>query len=327
MKHTDHNSKDNCLSNSQMVDKIRWWLCYVLLTVFSTSLFADNRAITLIYQDDKDFAVEIARSIAVKLKQADFSTSLTPYHSITKKLIDDLPEDTLIVTLGGEASDLIVHEDIPNPVLSLLVTRHAYETLKKNNGNKKNWATLILDQPYERQLLMIKHLLGRNATTGILLGSHSLDEKPLLLEAANKHKQNVIIDQINITDQLISSIKKLINKSDVILAIPDPVAFNRNTIRGILLLTYRKNIPLIGFSSSYVKAGAVAALHSEPDQIIKQANKIITEFMQTGVFKHSYYYPDDFSISINNKVAYTLGIPADKSDSVKDKILSEELDQ
>ena len=47
-----------------------------------------------------------------------------------------------------------------------------------------------------------------------------------------------------------------VENSEVLLGVPDGVIYNSNNIRNILPSSYRRGIPLIGFSQGYVRAGA-----------------------------------------------------------------------
>ena len=123
-----------------------------------------------------------------------------------------------------------------------------------------------------------------------------------------KKETNINIEIIENSDQLTASLKALNHSVDVLLTLPDPIVYNKNTIRGFLLLAYRNKLPIIGFSKAYVKAGAIAAIYSKPEQISKQVLSIVDGFLSNNAFEHNNYYPDDFSIALNKNIARSLGI-------------------
>jgi len=289
-------------------------LLLVLLLLPGTSR-AENNSVTIIYQIDKSFSINIANNIADKLHENNTNIDLLPLQSLNADKLSQIPADRLIVSLGSEATLELLNLQVANPVLSLLIPKQSYETLLKDKKGRGQWSALLINQPIDRQFLLIKHLFGKGATIGTLLGPYSASEKSILSKTSRQHNMELHIQQIDTTDQLIPALKTLTHNTDVVLALPDPVAFNKNTIRGILLLTYRENIPLIGFSRSYVKAGAIAALFSELDQISDQAYRIIRRHF-TGRFDQDIYYPDDFSIAINRKVARTLNINLKTEDTL-----------
>ena len=96
----------------------------------------------------------------------------------------------------------------------------------------------------------------------------------------------------------------MLNDSDVLIALPDPIVFNLRTTRNILLSTYRKRVPVIGFSKSYVKAGALAAIYSTPEFIGKQTGEIITDLavkssLNNKLLPLPHSHSKYFTISVN----------------------------
>ena len=313
-------------TNKLLMKSVQLIVSVALFLTFA-SCFAGGQDVALVYQQDKSFAVTIASHIAKKLGNSNISTSLITLQSLQDLGTQQIESSTLIVGLGSETTYELLKKDISTPILSLLIPKQSYDTMLKNKNGENQWSVLFIDQPISRQLLLIKHLLGPDKTIGTLLGPYSISEKQDLTRLAGSHGQQLQIQEIQITDQLISSLKTLSHNSDVVLALPDPVAFNKQTIRGILLLTYRENIPLIGFSRSYVKAGAIASLFSELDQISNQAYEMIEQFLVSGKFEEQIYYPEYFSIAINRKVARTLNISLQDEDTLISLIKNDERNQ
>ena len=287
----------------------RYVLFFILLCIVNPSLLlAQGTSILILNQSNKGFSEKLIDSIRNDLSKKN------KLITIDKKSIRELPDlDSissydLILTLGNKPAEYLLKKAPKKPVLSLLITERAVKLLKKIHKPSHPWATLTLDQPIKRQLLLIKHLLGRNITVGTIFGPASKKNQKAIASAAKNIGIKLVHETTTITDQLISALKSLTSKSDVLLSIPDPIAFNKKNIRGILLLTYRKNIPVIGFSQSYVKAGALAATYSSHQQISRQAIEIINEFTNTRTLKSNNHKAKYFSVAINEKVARTLNI-------------------
>ena len=104
-----------------------------------------------------------------------------------------------------------------------------------------------------------------------------------------------------------------------------PVVYNKKSIRGILLLTYRNKTPVVGFSKSYIKAGATTGLYSTPEQIaIDAAGNIINFFRNNMKFSSNKYRPESFSMDINTRVAKAIKLEiADKNGIINSIIKSE----
>jgi ABC-type uncharacterized transport system substrate-binding protein len=281
---------------------------YILLFVTSIPCaLAQDTSILIISQADSYFSKTVAESINVKTNNNHSSVKTDRINLNLRPDSEFVSKYDLIITLGNKPAEYILKKKVKRPVLSLLITQRALHLLNKKYKPVHSWSTISLDQPIKRQFLLIKYLLGDNITVGTIFGPVSQRSQQEIIESANSIGTNLLYENTDITDQLISALKSLISKSDVLLAIPDPVAFNKKTIRGILLLTYRKNIPVIGFSQSYVKAGALAAIYSNPEQVSQQATEIIDAFINNGLTSAN-YKPKYFSIAINKKITRNLNI-------------------
>ncbi|HEY9051001.1 MAG TPA: ABC transporter substrate binding protein [Gammaproteobacteria bacterium] len=282
--------------------------CFILLnTLFTAQASPEEPSVLLIADGNNALMQTFSAQLNESLKQHKIdlrSINLEDNNILTPA---DLYPHDLIITLGSSAADKILGKNINKPVLSTLIPQQTFNAITSNRKyNKEPWSALLIDQPIKRQLLLIKHLFGKQETIGTILGPYSSSMEKELTEQSRKLNQTLFIEKIQATDELIFSLNKLSGNSGVLLAIPDPVAFNKNTIRSILLSTYRHRIPVVGFSQSYVKAGAVASLHTDISQIAEQAANLTQQFFVTGKFSRSLYYPAEFSVSYNRMVANSL---------------------
>ncbi|MCW9057176.1 MAG: hypothetical protein OQK47_11195 [Gammaproteobacteria bacterium] len=229
-------------------------------------------------------------------------------------------EHDLIITIGSKiAKQTLESTTTVTPVLSLLLPETVIDQI--SNKNNRPWSTQIIDQPLERQLLLVKHLLGKNSKVGVILGPTSIKNKSKI-ELAEKSTGMVInYREIKSPDELIPVLKEIITQNDILLAIPDPMVYSKRTIRGILLLTYRNKTPVIGFSKSYIKAGATAGIYSTTRQIAADATENIKNFFEMNKkFSSNTYYPQQFSVDINKRVARAMKLKIDSQDALSDLI-------
>lgn len=315
-------NKIRLLKASSLVYKSAWCFLLCLITglaPLSANANQTNTPIIIAFQKAEIFNQPLIEQIEQQLSVAGYQTvRYTPEHGTDEK--PKLHNQQLIIAIGSKTTQLLLESQLQNPLLSVLMPRHLVDSLQALYPEKKNWSNLLIDQPMERHFHLITSILGKHQQTGILLGPYTDTMETSLKQAASKTDHRIITQHISDTDQLTSSLKVLNNRSDVLLTLPDPVVFNRNTIRGILLSSYRNRLPIIGFSQAYVKAGAIAAVYSQPGQISKQTVKIVNNFLQNNIFQKKNYYPEEFSVALNNKVAHSLGIRLETSSVIIDKI-------
>jgi len=281
----------------------------LLLALFSAPSHAltTNKKVLIIHQQAHGFTQQLIKQLERDIAESGFEIDkMTLKHGHLDLL--KIKNHNLIISIGSQATKILLQENIKKPILSALIPRHISISLRTEFPDKKNWSSLLLDQPIERQFNLITAVMGAHKNISTLLGPYTKNLKKALNRASSKTSHNIDIKEIENTDQLTASLKSLNRTTDVLLTLPDPIVYNKTTMRGILLLAYKNKLPVIGFSKSYVKAGALAAIYSKPEQISQQAAHIARIFLANNRFIHEIYYPDEFSVASNKNIARSLGI-------------------
>lgn len=221
----------------------------------------------------------------------------------------------LLVPIGMQATRIVAGNSGGAKVLAVLVPRSGLgASFRKGLAEgsapaPKSLSAIVLDQPVARQLGLIRLLFGEHGRIGIPLGPYSLRLQAEIEQAAARLNLAHDTETIDSAEELMPRISRLLDRSDILLTLPDPELFNRQTVRYILLGSYRKRVPVIGFSRSYVKAGALAAAYSTPRQIGRQAGEVIMA-LQTDPARPlpPLMEPAYFSVAINQRVAHAFGL-------------------
>lgn len=230
------------------------------------------------------------------------------------------PGTSLIVTLGVKAAHMAEALDIDVPVIHALISRASSSLLEYT---KHEHTSIYLDQPLSRQLGLVR-LVRKTPRLGILLGPASSAYQPELQAEAKRQGIDVIYRKLNHENHLGPRLKALLEESNILLALPDPLIFNRKTIFNILLSSYHNKIPVVGFSAAYVKAGALIAVYSSPADIARHLGDIVREYRERGEQVLSeVVYPKYFSIAINYSVARSLGISLPEEEEIVRRIKHE----
>lgn len=230
-------------------------------------------------------------------------------------------EADLVVAIGAHAMELAAL-DAHVPVLNILVPRQSYESIRSRAKlDARQFSAIYLDQPLTRQLRLIKAALPDRDTVGVLLGPAAQERLRPLQQAAREQKMGVAAEQVATEEDILPALKRLFVSADVLLALPDPLVFNKNTAQSLLLTSYRAQIPLIAYSKSYVGAGALAAVYSTPAQIGQQAAELLVRLAQAKSFTlPPAQYPKHFSVSVNYQVARSLGLTIEDEAALLERI-------
>ena len=198
---------------------------------------------------------------------------------------DDLENaGDLIIAVGRSAAKKINSSHITTAVLYSLLPDYIYREIIATGSEqckKFTCSAIYMDQPVARQIALIKVVLPEIKSIGVLLGEYSAGRKDELLRAGKQLGIEIRIERISSIVRFTSQYEQLLERTDAILAMPDPGVYNRSTIKNILLTSYRYRKPVFGFSNAYVNAGAIAAVFSTPEDIARQTAEVVAEFVRS----------------------------------------------
>ncbi|MEW5904581.1 MAG: ABC transporter substrate binding protein [Pseudomonadota bacterium] len=206
----------------------------------------------------------------------------------------------LLVAIGKQAAASVA--GTVRPVLNIQLAADVPQL-----RSTKRSAFLYIEQPAARQLALIRAALPQVRTVGILLSEPRADIARLRRQFIDAGIA-VEVEQVEDDAELAPRLQSLLRRSDVLLAAPQAGIYRSDTIRNILLETYRQRVPMIGLSPNFVRAGALCAVYSTPEQIAEQAAAIIGDYARTRRLPAD-QYPLRFEVAVNFQVAHSLGIP------------------
>jgi len=217
----------------------------------------------------------------------------------------------LVVPVGVHALEAVAKLRLRAPIFSVLTPKSAIDQIAKDYPalEPRTFSVLYLDQPAVRRMALIRHALPGRKRVGVLLGPESSDAVRGLQAAAREQGLQLETERVASADELLPALKRVLAKSDTLLALPDAQIINKNTAQSILLTSYRAQDPMVAYSKSYVTAGALAAVYSTPAQIGQQAAELLVQLVQAKTLMlPPSQYPKYFTVSVNYQVARSLGL-------------------
>jgi ABC-type uncharacterized transport system substrate-binding protein len=298
-----------------------WW---VLLLLFGINFAhaaspddADQADVTIVLSAKNGFYEEFSNAL----------DSLLTAESVSHRVIDasqTIPDSGLVIAVGMKAASAVMASDASS-VINVLITNKLYTKLLHDMHDReasRNVTAIFLDQPYYRQVQLVTSILPDKRNIGILYSIPS-SELDGLRQELNEHHLKLHEQKIDPTHTLSDSLQDILTgRSELLLALPDAAVYNDSTIRNILLATYRRGIPLIGYSSSFVKAGALCAVYSTPAQIATQAVRMVVHFKNSHKLPAP-QFPREFEVMVNGQVADSLGLQVKAASALHDEIASD----
>lgn len=309
-------------------------LCIALLALPSVAhAQSPVRKVAIVASGTDEIYLEAARNFAEIITADEASTDVELSFIEAGKgapnldLSERIAGSDLVVTVGLNATQFISGVNPRPPVLAILIPAQAVKALLPSIASpvaSRQWiSAIVLDQPVERQLRLIKVLFNGTKSVGILLSSSNELNPSEIGKLSKRFGLDLYTEMVNQGENIFRELGYVLDKADVFLANPDPFIFNRQTAGNILQSAYRHRVPVIGFAQSHVKAGALSAVFSSPKQIGRQAGEFVLEYFKNDKMKiPAIQSPKYFSVGINRQVERSLGLALPKESVVEREIYS-----
>ena len=226
------------------------------------------------------------------------------------------PSD-LYIAIGMKAGLEIASKGVAT--LCLQIPKAGFEAIQRDFPAKGiPRSAIFLEQPKDRQATFLRALFPKATHVG-LIHTNIFPDMHELEQALAEQKFKLHRQQAEPGEALYPALEVVLRKSEILLAWPDPEIYNIATMRNVLLVTYNKKVPTIGFSPSFVKAGGLVALFSTPQQIGQQAVRMVEQFVGTGSLPKA-RYPDEYEFIVNMQVARSLELQLKDSETIRSQL-------
>lgn len=300
---------------------LRWGGRFLVLSVAIASLpIHAAQTITLLLSEPRGIYQEAAQALQQELARDGGRWAIHP------QVVDDRPSlagpDELIVTLGVRALKYALDAPGSSPLFALLVPSLTFDKLvsERQHSPRRAISALFLDQPFFRQLQLIRLALPEARRVGVLAGPATEGQAGALKKAGREAGLEVRIHAINNLEQLFAGLNDLAREADVLLLLPDPQVVGGEILRALFLQTYQLRLPIVAYASSLVQAGAALGLYATPAQLGSEAGKWIRE---TNGEKAATRFPQRYTVEVNRNVARTLELPLPTVESLNARLDAE----
>ena len=265
---------------------------------------ADELRVLMVLSDSTPLYLNFAKAFSEKLPSGIRVDLLQHSYDF------DAQKTDLIVSVGVRAAYRVA-EKSAQPLLAAMIPSMTYADLRALRQGETS--AVYLDQPWDRQIDLLHAVMPQRKRIGVLYSASQ--DIPALKSELSRHHDTLIAMHLGGKDTLSADLDEVLRESDVLLAVPDSEIYNANSIRNILLSSYRRGIPLVGFSEAYVRAGALCAIFSTPEQLALQTARVTVAYARTGKLPEA-QFPSLYSIAVNRAVARTFGLVLESDDAI-----------
>jgi putative ABC transport system substrate-binding protein len=230
-----------------------------------------------------------------------------------EKLVGLLDKTDIVISLGSGATETVFKSKSKKPHIVTLITQSSFDSLARQYFGSEAIALaagispILLDQPFERKVALAKKLLPKASRVGVMLGAATKAKITIYNNSILDRKmkpQTLIIDA---DKNPIRQLDPIIKQSDIFIPVADSHLINVTTAKWILQLSYRYRVPVIGYSSNFVDAGALASVYSSAEGVAKQTLDLLDTVFNKD-YIHTVHPPKYCTVKFNTNVAWYLNL-------------------
>lgn len=229
-------------------------------------------------------------------------------------------DGTLVIPLGAEAARAVAGLGAATRTIYALIPSNSYSGLLECCiPPSASQSAIFLDQPPQRILDLAQEVLPDARHIGLLTSEETASLTDPFQRLAHNRGLRLISAQAEDSDAVGPALKTMFGVADFLIALPDATLYNSQTVYGVLLSTYRERMPVIGFSRSLVKAGALVAVYTSPEDAGKELASVVWDQGSEATLNPP-SYPKYFTITVNDQVGRSLGISLPPAEELVDRL-------
>jgi putative ABC transport system substrate-binding protein len=166
-----------------------------------------------------------------------------------------------------------------------------------------------LDIPIGDQLDALRDVAPGVKRVGMVCGPTSIAAARSADSYARSRGMQLVIESVTSEKAARGAFRKLQGGIDALLALPDPMVYSSASSEAVIMFALEQRIPFMGYSTNYVKAGALMCLYTDyrdlGEQGAEMARSILRGASPASIPVES---PRSPRLAINYKVADSIGL-------------------
>lgn len=285
-------------------------LLALLSLLFATLAPAYANNVQILLSEDKVGYHQLAEDIKNHIGDQQLR-STTQIITLDSTAANNMAPTDLIVSIG-EAAVLFSKRQYPQ-------NAHLYTFVDKSliqADYSSNWVAVLLDQPLQRQLDMATQIVQGAVNTKLLIAV-SEDNQLIRDEIAGLSTPFDVQLDIVVVDTDVEPAKAIdsaLQDAGALIAVRDSRVWSGEHAKWLLYQSYKYKVPVIGYSKSFLKAGALASVYASLYETVRETAALITYWhdYQGWMMHETNFYPPH-TISFNDNIARALDITIPES--------------
>jgi putative ABC transport system substrate-binding protein len=209
----------------------------------------------------------------------------------------------LVVTLGASATREAAATIGDGPMLAgMILNANSLEGIDNATG-------VYLEHSAAVEVEWLRKLLPGKRRIGIVHSDATAERVAAIQRAADAAGLSVSAIKIDAAADIPVALDTISTRADLILGLADPLVYNAETVRPLLMFSFAERIPIVASSAGWVRAGALYALERDYTDVGAQCAELALQILdgrQPSTLASR--PPREVRYVINERIANEMGI-------------------
>ncbi len=216
----------------------------------------------------------------------------------------------LVIAVGNNALDA-AEQFGAAPIIATMVMRTDLASTRR----RAPAGAVVLDLTFADVLAGLAKAFPGKLRAG-MIRSPGVDKTPLAALTAQGKTAGILLRIVDCPrpEKLIESFLSLRDKVDFVWCPPDAALFNGTTVKPLVLASIENQLPVVGFSASFVRAGAAAGIYPDYVEVGAQTGGMARKYL-AGSAIASEQTPSKIRVATNPRISRLLGLRLPHADA------------
>jgi putative ABC transport system substrate-binding protein len=234
--------------------------------------------------------VDLARQTA----ERELAQALGPAHT------------RVFVAIGSQAAEMLSSQPMDVPVVQTMILRT--EIGRGGDAHSHPRGSVCLELPAASLLAEVKRVFPGKTRLGVI--RHPWTGGPSVASLQSQARQegfSVRIVECVAREHLLKVFLSLQGEADLVWCIPESSLYDSATVKALILASLRGRLPILGFSESFVRAGAAMGVYPDFRDIGRQTAEMARQYL-AGSKTDAHECPRICKVAVNRHILRLLGL-------------------
>lgn len=286
---------------------MKYLLVFLLLVFSSGGVYASSGSIYVVLSGDDVVYHKIGNHLQAQISNSGFPQKQVNVITLGDKRFNAINPADLIVAIGAKAAEESYRYQSSNTVIYSFVEQKLIDKIDPDK-QQEPWAAVTVNQPMKRLISIADRLVKSKYKNKIviLVSKNNTDLKDKVNASGPLQNGKVEIVEIDLDDIVTKVVDKSLFNAAVLISTYEEGIWSGSNAKWLLRQAYHYQVPVVGNSKRFLKAGALISVYSSMEQISEATSRLIRQWIDDDVLTSTGVHHVAKTVDVNKNIAQAL---------------------